>query len=135
MTIKIFNIDKLSKELQKLEFIDFAYLFGSSSDGIINEGSDLDIAVYFSDDFIVDFDTIAMVLKVIDDLIPGIECDLCRLNTANETLCFEALKGKLLFVKNECKDKFAGFYSITCREYEDYSFWSNKQLEYRGILT
>jgi len=133
MTIKTFNIDKLSKELEKLEFIDFAYLFGSSADGIINEGSDLDIAVYFTEDVIVDFDTMAMVLKVIDDLIPGTECDLCRLNTANETLRFEALKGKLLFVKKECKSKFAGFYSITCREYEDYSFWTKKQLEYRGI--
>ena len=131
--MKRLNINKLSQNLEKISEINFAYLFGSCVDGFLRPGSDLDIAVYFSDNCTICFDLIAKVLKVIDESVPGVDCDLCRLNTASETLCFEALKGKQLFVRNEFLEKFAEFYSKVCREYEDYSFWVKKQLEYRGI--
>jgi len=48
-------------------------------------------------------------------------------------LRFEALKGKQLFIRPECREEFADFYSRTCREFEDYNFWMKKQLEYRGL--
>ena len=132
--MKKFSIEKLANALQTLAYIDFAYLFGSSQNGKINDNSDLDVAVYISEKYPVNFETIAEILRIIDNNTPAVECDLCRLNKASETLRFEILKGKQLFVRPECREHFAGFYSRTCREYEDYSFWVKKQLEYRGLV-
>ena len=125
--MKTFSIKKLTKALQYLGYIDFAYLFGSSQDGKVDDTSDLDVAVYISEDYPVNFDTIAEILRTIDNNTPGVECDLCRLNVASETLRFEVLKGTQLFVRPECGEHFIDFYSRTCREHEDYSFWSKKQ--------
>lgn len=126
------NIKKIAEELEKIPNIDFAYIFGSSKDGFIKNGSDLDIAVYFSDNISVGYDKVAEILRKMENVTNGVQLDLCRLNTASETLRFEVLKGKCLFVRRGCMDKFSNFYSRTCREYEDYSFWAGKQLEYRG---
>lgn len=131
--MKIFSIKKLTNALNSLLYIDFAYIFGSSQDGKIDDNSDLDIAVYISKQHITDFETIAKILEAIDNNTPAVECDLCHLNTASAILCFEALKGKLLFIRPESNEQFSAFYSKTCREFEDYSFWMKKQLEYRGL--
>ena len=49
--------EKLALSLQELPFIDFAFLFGSSSDGIIKANSDVDVAVYFSNACAANFDS------------------------------------------------------------------------------
>ena len=131
MSRKAFEIEKLALSLQQLPFIDFAFLFGSSSDGIIREDSDVDVAVYFSNACAANFDSFALVLKAIEDTVPTAKIDLIRLNTAGVFLRFEALKGRCLFIREKCYDGYAKFYSLTCREYEDYMFWMTKQLEYR----
>ncbi len=77
-----------------------------------------------------------MRLKIIAELekiIPSFgNYDLVVLNSANSILAMLAIQGKLLFNKEEFKDVYAAFYSQTCRQYEDDSFWMKKQLEYRG---
>lgn len=133
--MKKFSINKLTNVLKTLDYIEFAYLFGSSSDGTINKNSDIDIAVYISDNHKVGFDTIAEILRVVDQVATEVKCDICRLNNASEIMAFEALKGKQLFVKENSKEQLASFYSKTCRNYEDYKYWTKKQLEYRGIKT
>ena len=43
-----FSIQKLSDELEKYDAINFAYLFGSSQDGTVNDGSDVDVDVHLN---------------------------------------------------------------------------------------
>jgi predicted nucleotidyltransferase len=131
MTI-YFKHDELKKALQKFEEIAFAYVFGSSQDEIVNEGSDIDIAVYL----VKNEKCLELRLKIIAELemiIPSFgNYDLVVLNSANSILAMQAIQGKLLFYKDEFKDVYAAFYSQTCRQYEDDAFWMKKQLEYRG---
>ena len=54
------------------------------------------------------------------------------LNTASEILRFEALKGKVLFIRDDKMEEYAHFYALTCREYEDSIAWMQRQMAYRG---
>jgi len=94
----------------------FAVIFGSSKDGIIKHGSDLDIGVYFHDPpkGIDEFDYYCK-LSSIDNRIERI--DFVNLNRANTILAFEAIKGEFI-CKND-PEQTAGFFSLVCREYED----------------
>lgn len=129
-----FNVDRLGQLLGESGLIDFSFLLGSAQDGEVKAGSDIDIAVMFSSDVNVDFDLMVRIFRIVDQVAPGVECDLIRLNTASETVRFEALKGRLLFVADGCMERYADFYSRTCREYEDYRAWSTRQLEYRRSI-
>ena len=126
------DVEKISNTLKKLHFIEFALLFGSAKDGILSTGSDIDIAIYFSKDANVDFDKISSIFKELDNCGLNAVIDICRLNTAGIILRMEAIKGNLLFAQD--MTKFSEFYSLTCREYEDFIYWSSRQLNYRGIV-
>jgi predicted nucleotidyltransferase len=126
-----FDIDRLSHLLSVTGEIDFAFLLGSARDGEVKEGSDIDVAVMFSPGVSADYNVMARLFSIVDEVASGKECDLIRLNTASETVCFEALKGRLLFVTDDAMERYADFYSMTCRAYEDYRAWSLRQLEYR----
>ena len=125
------NINKLAKRLkEKFPEIVFAFLYGSSKDGKIRKGSDVDLAIYIHD--------VTDIIKLISRILKFIEsetssdCDLNILNDAEPLLAMEALQGTLLFVREKDMDIYADFYSLTCRLYEDHIFWTKKQLEYRG---
>ena len=127
------DIEKLSQAIESdISQISFAFLFGSSRDGKVSPGSDLDVAVYFRPGTITDADLIEEVTGAIENAGDDAECDLTILNTAGPMVRFEALKGRLLFVRDEAMDDYAGFYSLTCREYEEAVWWMNTQLRYRG---
>jgi predicted nucleotidyltransferase len=131
MTIYFKNND-LAKALQKFEEIAFAFIFGSSKDEIVNEGSDIDIAVYFIEKE-TDLDLRIEIIAELENIIPSFNnYDLVVLNSANSFLAMQAIKGKLLFVKDGYKNLYASFFSLTCRQFEDDNFWMKKQLEYRG---
>ena len=127
-----FDPEVLGKSLESITFLDFAYLFGSSVDGVVKESADLDVAVYVNEDHTLSAGDISAIIGGIEDSVPGAAADLTMLNDAGVILRFEALKGKLLFVREEALDTYSGFYSLTCREYEDAVYWMKKQLEYRG---
>jgi predicted nucleotidyltransferase len=127
-----FKHSELANILQGFKEIAFAYLFGSAQEGVVNDGSDLDIAIYLTEKE-TDLDLRIRIVKGLEKVVPAISSyDLVILNTANSILAMQVLQGKQLFVRNEHKDLFAGFYSLTCRQYEDEMFWMKKQLEYRG---
>ena len=94
-----------------------AVVFGSSRDGVVQPGSDLDIGVLFryappAGSAFLDY------YSRLCDLIPEVEAvDLVTLNHANTILAFEALKGRVL-QKNDAAAA-AEFFSLVCREYED----------------
>jgi len=126
------NLLHLGSEI-KLKFPEvlFAYLFGSSKSGMIMPGSDVDVGVWISDRN-KKIELIPGLTGVIESLTSGIPCDLVFLNDAGDQLAFEVLLGTILFIREDARDLHAGFYSQTCREYEDHLAWMKKQLQYRG---
>ncbi len=93
-----------------------AMLFGSSRDGNVRPGSDVDMAVLFAQPLSpVQFFDFYVALTA---RLPTIsELDLVDLNSANTILAFEALKGRRLFVRDP--EQVADFFSYTARQYED----------------
>jgi len=93
-----------------------AIIFGSSQNGVIGKDSDLDIAVLFhkqpkGKEKLNYYSKICDIDRNIERI------DFVVLNTANEILAFEALKGEYL-CKNDI-EKTAEYFSLVCREYED----------------
>ena len=128
--MRCFSVEKLSGILKDtIPEIDFALLFGSAQKGEVKESADIDIAIYLNTSTTIDL--LSKIVKNVENYTKC-RCDLSILNTATEILRFEALKGKLLFVRENKIDDYALFYSLTCREYEDKIFWMKKQLSYRG---
>lgn len=125
------NIPLIAQEIREhFPDIAFAYLFGSSQDGVVKSGSDVDVAIYYTgNDLFARFGVEAQVEKAIGCDVP---VDVVMLQKADPVLAFEALKGKLLFLRNENMEEYADFYTRTCRLYEDEMYWMKKRLEYRG---
>ncbi len=109
----------------------FAFIFGSAQDGIIREGGDVDIAVWI-DSPKIKMELIPRLTGMIESVTQGSSCDLILFNDAGSQLAFEGLQGRLLFVRDTAIELYSGFYSLTCREYEDALFWMKRQLQYRG---
>lgn len=125
-----FSIDKLALKIeQEIPKIEFAYLFGSSQKGRIKPSSDIDIGI-FLDGPVTEY-LIIQLSKIVEE-IANSKCDLTILNTASEILSFEILQGKLLFIREDKIENYTGFYSLTCRKYEDKIAWMKKQLSLRG---
>ncbi len=100
-------------------FLDFAFLLGSARDGRVPAGGDIDLAVYFHASSAIDWDRISAIMSIVEGQCPQAESDVGILNTAGVIYRFEALRGRLLFVRTAALDDYAAFYSLTCREYED----------------
>ncbi|GAB6395519.1 MAG: nucleotidyltransferase domain-containing protein [Bacteroidales bacterium] len=131
MGTKAIDTDLLTKTLRdNFPDIAFAYLFGSSQDGA-KPGSDIDIAIYYKGkDIFIRMEVAKQLEEVLGTTAP---IDIVELRkTENRILAFEALRGKLLFVREEDKEEYINFYTRTCRLYEDEIYWMKKQLEYRG---
>jgi predicted nucleotidyltransferase len=127
-----FKHKELINTLLEFEEIAFAYLFGSAQEGVVNEGSDLDIAIYLIEK-VNDLELRMRIIEALEKIIPSISAyDLIILNSAGSILAMQAIQGKQLFVRKEYKELYADFYSLTCRQFEDEMFWMKKQLEYRG---
>jgi len=66
---KKFKIKTLADALITNEFIEFAFVFGSAKNGLIKEGSDLDLAVFFNENNKVGFEEIADIFRVINKML------------------------------------------------------------------
>ena len=123
---KVLNFKKLAWHLmQAIPEIDFVFIFGSAQHGKVKKNSDIDIGAYLNTPV-----TPELIINIVTavETITSVQCDLTILNLASEILRFEALKGKLLFVRENKIDDYAEFYSLTCREYEDTMAWMQKQM-------
>jgi len=105
----------------------FSLLIGSAADGLINPHSDLDLAVFLEDK--ASLSLYSRVNEICDKIVPGIRCDLGILNNSEPVFRFEALKGRLLFTRDQ--EVWLKFYSLTCREYEHWMYHYEKQKRYR----
>ena len=100
MKPKHINIKQLAKGLEKLfPEIFFAFLFGSSREGTINPGSDVDLAIYIQETK-DKFTLISRILEMMESEISTDNFDLVILNDADPVLAM---------------DIYADFYSLTCR--------------------
>lgn len=123
--MKTFSMESLKSALLKIREIDFSILFGSSRDGtLINDTSDIDIAVYLSVE--PGIELITEIIGICQDILDYENIDLVVLNKANPLLSFHALSGEIL----TCKDieQYASFFSLTCRLYEDEMMRINRSL-------
>lgn len=126
------HIKRLSEKLEgSTHEIMFAYLFGSSVNGTTKSNSDIDIAVYLTPETKT-IELIAHIIGAVEEVLPLQQIDLTILNDAGIIISMEALKGRLLFVREDARDIHAGYYSLTCRIFEDQMAWMKKQLKYRG---
>ncbi len=112
---------------ENLPEADFCLLMGSSAGGVVNAFSDLDLAFYLNVKSSYSFYSKAMDL--VRDLIPDVRVDIGILNRSEPVYRFEALKGRLLFVRDE--ERYLTFFSRTCREYESQMFDYERQRRYR----
>lgn len=92
-----------------------AILFGSSKNGTVRPGSDVDIGVLLSP-AISPTEFFAFYVEITARLSAIAELDLVDLNHASSILAFEALCGRRLFVRDA--DSVAAYSSQVARQYE-----------------
>ncbi|MDI7267033.1 MAG: nucleotidyltransferase domain-containing protein [Myxococcota bacterium] len=111
--------ERLRRALEARPEVVFALLFGSAGRGPLPRAdSDIDVAVLLDRPL-----TYELWDALVDSVVRacGIEpVDLVDLARARPLLAFEALGGDLLFVRD--RERWAAFFSTTCREYEDEMF-------------
>lgn len=128
-----FDADKLGQMIEaRCPEVCFALLHGSAKEGDVRPGGDIDIALYM--DGRATLETFGQVIEIVSELAPGVKCDPGVLNGAEPVYRFEALKGRLLFYRDQ--ERYVDFFSLTCREYEsqmaDYQRQHKYRLEYQG---
>jgi hypothetical protein len=107
--------------------VDFAILMGSGRDGKIPPGGDLDLAVGLRGR--LSFDLYQRIVQVVGRFVPGIDIDLGHFDRAEPVYRFEALKGRLLFTRDQ--ERFLSAFSLACREYESQMHDYERQASYR----
>ena len=127
-----FDADKLGQMIEaRCAEVCFALLHGSAKEGDVRPGGDIDIALDM--DGRAPLETFGQVIEIVSQLAPGVKCDPGVLNGAEPVYRFEALKGRLLFCRDQ--ERYVDFFSLTCREYEsqmaDYQRQHKYRLEYQ----
>ncbi|MCK4960391.1 MAG: nucleotidyltransferase domain-containing protein [Planctomycetes bacterium] len=123
-----FGVDKLAGLMkEKCVGVCFALLHGSAAEGVVRPGSDIDIALFVEGK--ASLEIYGEVADIVESLVPGVRCDVGILNSAEPVYRFEALKGKLLFTRDD--ETYLRFFSLTCREYESQMADYERQQKYR----
>ena len=130
---KTIDLQRLAAVLESIASIEYAMVFGSAGDGLVQAGSDLDVAVSLARGDAGNIDRLLEIVAKVEEAF-AVTCDLTVLNTAGTVLRHEALTGRVLFVRPGSEDDFAQFYTLACAEYEDLIAWRARQLAYRGYV-
>ncbi len=117
----LYNVESIIKVLENEKDILFAYLFGSYAKGIQNEKSDIDIAVYLTDESILEKNPLypsRLAIKI-ENILVRKKVDVRILNSS--TLRFRnqvLMHGKLLHSKDE--NKRIEFETSSLTQYYDF---------------
>jgi|GEM_PF-774820 len=113
---------------KKMPDIEAAWAFGSSQGGVVREGGDFDIGVFFRQR--PSLDSLAELRALLQSATNIDEIDLVVLNDGSPVLRFEAISGLRLF----CRDKArcAECVSLWAREYEDQMTLLEKSIRLRS---
>ena len=123
-----FDLERLAAALkEQIPEADFCLLMGSAVNGTVPAFSDLDLAFYCTEKPSYKF--YRKATDVVRSVVPNVRIDIGILNDTEPVYRFEALKGKLLFARD--MEHYAGFFSLTCREYESQMFDYERQRKYR----
>ncbi|MDA3799788.1 MAG: nucleotidyltransferase domain-containing protein [Kiritimatiellae bacterium] len=123
-----FSVKDLIKKLEKnCKEVVFAFILGSSKDGVVAPHADLDLAFYLSCEVSLEF--YSKVSEIVESVVPDVRVDVGILNNADPVFRYEALKGNLLFTRDQ--ERYLRFYSLTCREYESQMVDYERQRQYR----
>jgi predicted nucleotidyltransferase len=123
-----FNPDRLATILQeRLPEAVFCLLLGSAARGAIAPGSDIDLAFFLDGKPSLSFYTKAA--DAVAELLPAVRSDIGILNHSEPVYRYEALKGRLLFVRD--RERYHAFFSLACREYESQMISYQRQWKYR----
>jgi len=138
----VFSFTHLAQELsQNLPQVQFARVLGSTAHSINNQTpsdratvpahSDLDLALYMDEKIpkAKYLDTLTQAHQILKTLFQGVQPDIGILNQAGVVYQFESLKGRLLFARDV--ELYSGFFSLTCRRYEEQMIHFERQLGYR----
>jgi predicted nucleotidyltransferase len=109
------NWQILEKVFEPINNVVAAWVVGSAKDGYVKSGSDLDIGVLFS--AVPSLDERVMLREHLQKSLQFDDIDLVILNEASPITRFEAICGRLVFVRDQ--NQWAEFFSLTAREYED----------------
>jgi len=123
-----FDVERMAKSLlRQCPEVRIAFLLGSAKDGVLKKASDIDIAVLVGGKPTLEL--YGKICDIIESVVPGADCDVGILNNAEPVFRFEALKGKLLFFRDQ--QQYLNFFSLTCREYESQIADYQRQQKYR----
>jgi uncharacterized protein len=123
-----FDVEKLGDEIcRQCPQVVFTLLHGSANGGVVRPGGDIDIALYIEGRATLEL--YGTVIGIVELLVPGVPADVGILNSAEPIYRFEALKGRLLFCRDQ--EAYLRFFSLTCREYESQMASYERQRRYR----
>ncbi|MBN1942449.1 MAG: hypothetical protein JW849_04055 [Phycisphaerae bacterium] len=105
----------------------FALLHGSAKDGQIGPDSDIDVALFIEGT--ASLELYRRAQEAVHAVVAEAEADIGILNHAEPVYRFEALKGRLLFCRDQ--EAYLSFFTRTCREYEEQIADYQRQWTYR----
>lgn len=91
-------VNQIAETLEQDPDVSMAFLFGSYAKGNARSNSDLDIAVYLKEPYTME--TIQKIWGYIESLSQK-DVDLIILNTAPASLCWSAIRGIKLYIKDQ----------------------------------
>lgn len=91
-------VNQIAKTLEQDPDVSMAFLFGSYAKGNARSNSDLDIAVFLKEPYTME--TIQKIWGQIESL-SNKDVDLIILNTAPASLCWSAIRGIKLYIKDQ----------------------------------
>lgn len=114
MSVRV-DLNRAKKVWESVPSIVASWIFGSAQDGIVAQGSDLDIAVLFFSP--PGLEQLAELRADLQDALGIDAIDMMTLNSAGTISAMEAVSGRTLF----CRDfgRRAEFVSLLARQYED----------------
>ncbi len=118
----------LKRTLEQTPQVVAAWVFGSSQEGCVRSGSDLDVGVLFRRP--PTLDTLATLRADLQAALQIEDIDLVTLNRASPVTRFEAVSGRAIFCRDRARR--AEFVSLAAREYEDalaFLRWGMEQLK------
>ena len=123
------KMPEVSRYLESLSAVQFAYLFGSLAKGRITPMSDADFAVYLNENS--NFPEAKLdILGGLMDILEIDEIDLVILNTAPLPLAMNILKNKQILVDRHPHARHL-YESLTMRKFFDFSVLENDIFERR----
>lgn len=109
-------INQLKSYFHSLEDISFVFLFGSWASGRTVKESDVDIAIYFKNEY--SFERTKEIWSDLEDLLKK-DIDLIILNTSPPLIGYSAIRGKAILIKDY--ESYLYYMLRISQEAEDFS--------------